>query len=797
MTRTWTPLTSFVGRAGDTADITRLLDEYRLVTVTGPGGVGKTRLAAEVALRMEGRFPDGMWFIELGPVTDAAHVATEVMSALGIQQHPGTPPLEVLAEALAPRRLLLILDNCEHVLPAVADVCGTLLGSADEVRILATSREQLGMGGERQYRLAPLELPGSDEPAAVSQSAAAALFTERARQADPRFTLDVESAPLVTRVVTGLDGMPLAIELAAARVEALGMAGLAERLDDVLRLLTRKDPLAAERHRSLAAVADWSYQLLAEPEQRAFRRLAVLPGPFTLAAAQSVAGPDAGPIAARLVDCSLLVPPRLGADGRTRYRMLQTLRAYALTRLREAGEEHQTTAAMAAAARSAAKRVAVELEASQDRERDAMRRLDAEDAILSWVLDHDPDGALPLAGALAPWLHYRGRDAEALERLRAAVARSTPASQGWARAHLWLGHILSASYDLAGALGSFTMAIEGYASMEPCYDMVAALVGRAVVRLYRGEAPETVDDARRALTVARGLGDRAAELHALTGLSLTAYFAGDTAEALDWARGAQAILASDVRADEGRWSRYFLATTLTRVGELDLARRLCATGLALARQADDLAHLGALLGTMATLERLAGNLAEARTHLREAADIASRTGVHVVLVNLIEECGYLCAETGRWANAVTLWAAHAADRTRRGLPGETLEHHRRLEYLRRIEQALEPGQLREARERGTMMTLAAAAELIILMTAPAQETAAQQKATGPAPGKLLSPRERELVTLVAQGRTNGEIAALLHISVRTVASHLDRIRDKTGNRRRADLTRLAIEENLV
>jgi len=356
----WTPLTSFVGRAEDTAEIARLLDEHRLVTVTGPGGVGKTRLAAEVALRMGSQFPDGIWFIELGPVTDVAHVATEVMSALGIQQHPGTPPLEALAEALAPRRLLFILDNCEHVLPAVADICVILLGRADEVRILATSREQLGMGDERRYRLAPLELPDSDELAVVSQSAAA-LFTERARQADPRFPLDDESAPLVTRVVTGLDGMPLAIELAAARVEALGIVGLAERLGDALRLLTRGDPLAAERHRSLAAVADWSYQLLTEPEQRAFRRLAVLAGPFTLAAAQSVAGPDAGLIAARLVDCSLLVPPRTGADGRTRYRMLQSLRAYALARLREAGEERQATAAMAAAARSAVERVAAEL----------------------------------------------------------------------------------------------------------------------------------------------------------------------------------------------------------------------------------------------------------------------------------------------------------------------------------------------------------------------------------------------------------------------------------------------------
>ena len=307
MTGIWTPLTSFVGRAHDVAELTRLLDDYRLVTVTGPGGVGKTRLATEVARRLEDRFPDGVWLVELGAVADAAQVPTEVTSALGVQQDPGRPPLEVLAEVLAPRRLLLILDNCEHVLPAVAELCGVLLTGADEVRVLATSREQLGVGGEARYRLSPLELPGSDEPGAVGNSAAAALFVERA--------------------------------LAAARVEALGLAGLADRIDDALRLLTGKDLIAADRHKSLAAVADWSYPLLAGPEQRVFRRLALFPGPFTLDAAEAVAGPEAGPVVLRLVDCSLLVPPRPGADQRPRYTMLQTLRAYALTRLREAVEE--------------------------------------------------------------------------------------------------------------------------------------------------------------------------------------------------------------------------------------------------------------------------------------------------------------------------------------------------------------------------------------------------------------------------------------------------------------------------
>ncbi|MGH3169411.1 MAG: ATP-binding protein [Trebonia sp.] len=801
----WAPLTSFIGRENDAAELTRLLNRNRLVTVTGPGGVGKTRLATEVARRAEDWFPDGVWFIELSAITDAAQVPTELASVLGARLVRGRPALEVLAEALAPRQLLLVLDNCEHVLSAVAELCGVLLSSADEVRVLATSREPIGVGGETRYRLSSLELPGSGEPGAVEQSAAAALFTERARQADPRFSLDSQSAPLVARVVTQLDGMPLAIELAAVRVEALGLAGLADRIDDAPRLLAGGNRFAAARHWSLDAVADWSYRLLTKPEQRVFRRLAVFPGPFTLEAAEAVAGPDAGPVVLRLVDCSLLVPPRLGADGRSRYAMLLTLRDYGLARLREASEEPQMRAALAAFAWSVAGQVAAGLETS-DREHDALRWLDAEAATLSqgmgWALDHDPDGGLRLAAALGHWLRSRGRLAEAYEWLRTAIARASPADQAsalgpaWAKAQRWLGYTLSSSTDLAGALDCYTAAVRTRTSQGPSHELVASLVERAVVRLNIGEDPATVDDARRALALARGLGDTTGELMALTGLSLTAYYAGDAAggsdwtEVLDWARQAQELLPLDISPYESRWCHYILATVLTETRELESARRVSEAGLVLSRRADDLVNLVGLLFTMAILDRLAGDLTGARAHLAEGTTIAARNGDHVNLTNLIEECGSLCAETGRCADAVTLWAAHSADRTRRGLPRETVNRSR-AEQMRRIERALAPGQLREAQERGARMAVSVAAELVLVITTAAPES------PEPAPGRLLSPRERELVTLVAQGNTNAEIAARLHISVRTVASHLDRIRDKTGCRRRADLTRLALEAGLV
>jgi non-specific serine/threonine protein kinase len=784
-----------VGRGNDAAELTKLLEDNRLVTVTGPGGVGKTRLATELARQVQDQFPDGVWFVELGAAAEA-QVTAEVMSVLGVRQDPGRPALKVLAEMLAPRRLLLILDNCEHVLPAVAELCAVLLGSADEVRVLATSREQLGLRGELWYRLSPLELPASDDPEAVRESAAAALFAERAGRADPGFTLSQENAPLVARVVSRLDGMPLGIELAAARVEALGMAGLASRLDDALRLLTGKDPLAADRHRSLAAVSDWSYRLLTEPEQRVFRRLAVFPGPFTLEAAEAVAGPDAGLIVLRLVDCSLLVPPRPGADQRTRYTMLQTLRAYALTRLREAGEEPQAMAALAAFASSVAEQAAAELEAS-DTELGALRWLDAEDATLSralgWALEHDPYCALRLATALAPRLRQRGRVAEARTMLSAALARSSPDVETWAKAQLWLGYLSSDSADSADGADHHTAIIAAYQDRKPSRVLVTALAGgRAVARVNLRDIPGAVDDARQALAAARELGDQESELLALTALSLTVYYAGDAVEAMDWIRQAQQLLPLDLPGDEPRWCHYILAMVLSEIGELDAARLVCEAGLARSRQVDDLSNLIPLLEVMADIERLAGNPTAAGVYLSEAFGVASRIGHSLCLGSLIAHCGRLCAATGRWADAVTLWAAVAAAWKRRGRPTELVDEDHRVRYMPQIEQALEPGQLREAEERGARMPFSAAVELAVMVA-----TAVQEKPKEPAQGKLLSPRERELVTLVAQGRTNAEIAAQLFISVRTVTSHLDRIRDKTGYRRRADLTRLALEESLV
>jgi predicted ATPase len=215
-------LTSFVGRAGPVREVAGLLERHRLVTVTGPGGMGKTRLAGEVARRVAGRFADGAWLAELAPVQDPAQVAAQVAAALGVREQPGVPAAETVVRVLARQQLLLVLDNCEHLIGAAAQLCAGLLAACDDVRVLATSREPLRVAGEARYRLGSLALPGGDDPGDAGGSEAVALFADRARQADTGFALDGTTVLAAASLVTRLDGMPLAIELAAARVEALG-----------------------------------------------------------------------------------------------------------------------------------------------------------------------------------------------------------------------------------------------------------------------------------------------------------------------------------------------------------------------------------------------------------------------------------------------------------------------------------------------------------------------------------------------------------------------------------------------
>ena len=785
-------LTSFVGRAGSMCEVAGLLAEYRLVTVTGPGGAGKTRLAGQVARAVAGRFADGAWLAELAPVGDPAQVAGAVAAALGVREQPGVPAAEAVARVLARRQLLLVLDNCEHLIGAAAELCGALLAACDDVRVLATSREPLRVAGEARYRLGPLALASPGDAAGGSE--AVALFADRARQADAQFALTGETEPAVARLVARLDGMPLAIELAAARVEAVGAVQLADRLDDRFGLLAGGDRLAPERHQSLAAAVEWSYRLLGEEEQRVFRAVSVFPGPFTLEAAEAVAGPAAGEVVLRLVECSLLVPPREGPDGRWRYSMLQTLRAYGARLLAGSGEQDAAAAKLAGWALGAAEQASAGLR-SAGGEAAAARWLDAEDAtlaqVLAWAMDHDDaDLTLQLVAALGWWWSLRGRLAGKERLLREAAGRAVPGSDGWCAAQLWLSYAVLFSGDPAAALGHFTVLRDAAAQRGPCPPLVDALAGQAGALFQMGRHAEAADDARAALAVTREIGYPLGEVLALGQLAVAASYNGDPDGAVQLARQAGMITAA-IPGFIARWPSCLLAHALTEAGDLAAAETVSAAALTRSRDVGDLRNLSDLRSTMVILDLEAGRHREAAAHLREQLQIITRSGEWGYLDDVLDCCGLLCAATGRPAEAVTAWAARAALHRHQQVQDWPPEARRRERPLRQARQELGPGRTQAAEERGAAMSLDTAAEYALMLTDPGPP---QPAAAGPG---TLSARERELVTLVARGRTDAQIAAQLYISIRTVRSHLDRIRDKTGCRRRADLTRLALTADLI
>ncbi|HSC00695.1 MAG TPA: tetratricopeptide repeat protein, partial [Burkholderiaceae bacterium] len=336
------PVTSFIGRQRELGEVTQRLAQTRLMTLLGTGGLGKTRLAIQTARSMLGEFADGAWFVDLAPLSDPAHVPQAVASALRIKEEPGRTSIDALLQHLGPRELLLVLDNCEHVVQAAAELTHRLLASAADVRVLATSREPLHITGEVGYVLSPMELP--DErgctDAQLRASEAVRLFVERAQAVQPGFAIDTTNAATVVEICRRLDAIPLAIELAAARMRSLSIDQVAQRLNDRFRLLTGGDRTAMARQQTLRALIDWSHDLLGAPERTLLRRLAVFAGGWALDAAESVgaddslAGDDVVDVLAQLVDRSLVSV----ASGGQRYRLLESVRAYALERLEESGD---------------------------------------------------------------------------------------------------------------------------------------------------------------------------------------------------------------------------------------------------------------------------------------------------------------------------------------------------------------------------------------------------------------------------------------------------------------------------
>ena len=424
----------------------------------------------------------------------------------------------------------------------------------------------------------------------------------------------------------------------------------------------------------------------------------------------------------------------------------------------------------------------------------AARRLDAEDAtirqVLDWAAEHDPAAALRLAVALARWWFLRGRLAGHSQLLREAAGRAVPGSDGWCSAMFWLGYTAQWSGDLAAALRLFTELRDAVADRGPCRALADALSGRSGALGQMGRFAEAAEEARRSLAVARELGYPAGEVLALGGLSVIAVQVGDLDSALKASRQAAQITAC-VPGVTARFVSYNLTFVLIEAGDVAAADRICTETLARSRDAGDLWHQVGLLPMMVSLDLAAGRIQDAAVHLRESLQLTMRTGEWLSVCDNLDCCGHLCAATGHFAEALTAWASLAALRRQEKIPDLPLAARRRDKPLRRVRRALGPARARAAEERGAAMSAAAAAEYALMLADPGQPESAT-----PGQGRL-SARERQLVALVAQGRSDAQIAAELYISIRTVRSHLDRIGDKTGCRRRVDLTRLALSAELI
>ena len=495
-------LTSFVGRDAELTQVRGLLSENRLLTLTGAGGAGKTRLAVQLAGQLTGEFSDGVWYVDLAPITDAELVPLTVARTLGLPDQPGRSTMDTLTRFIADRQMLVVLDNCEHLLDASAALTNTLLGAAAGLTLLATSREPIGVAGEVSWRVPSLSL--ADE--------AIELFTDRARHARPEFVVTDDNAAVVAEICARLDGLPLAIELAAARVRALSLAEILDSLHDRFRLLTGGARTAVRRQQTLRASVDWSHALLTEPERVLFRRLAAFLGGFDLDGAQSVCGGGDVERYQVLDQLSLLVDKSLvvadSSRGRTRYRLLETVRQYALEKLGESGEadavrsrhrDHYTSLA-----------ALLDAPAGSDYERrveQAETEIDNLRAAFGWSRENSAiEQALTLASSLQPLWQARGRIREGLTWFDTALA------------------------DLDAQHAGVAAGVRA-----------RALADRAVVATFAGAA-EGLDQAQQALVIARQLDEPALLARALTACGYIAGFfdaeaaRGYLAEALGLAR---------------------------------------------------------------------------------------------------------------------------------------------------------------------------------------------------------------------------------------------------------------------
>mgnify|MGYP000094201952 CR=1 FL=1 len=780
------PLSSFVGREAEIAAARAFVADgrVRLLTLIGPGGVGKTRLAIRLGEEAAAAFADGVVFVSLAAIADPELVAPAIARDLGLREVSVESPAERVAAYLRDRRVLLILDNVEQVQSAAPRIAA-LLAACPGVVAVATSRVPLNVVGEQRLPVEPLPLPtaGHGDGAgrwaldAIAASPAVQLFVTRAEAVDPWFALDDGNAEAIAAICRRLDGLPLAIELAAARTHVLEPADLLARLSPALPLLTKGPDDAPDRLRTMRGAIAWSHDLLTAEEQRLFRRLAVFAGGFTLDAAEAVgrresdvarttgrSAFDSRPptsdsvlgLVASLVDKSLV--QRTTSAGGSRFAMLETIREFALEQLAASGEAEDIAGHHAAWCVALAEEVR---QSGRLSHRDGLALLEAEHpnlrAALAWLLERDEAAALYLAGELAEFWMRHGH---------------------WVEGGAWLERLLAAN--------------DGGATAE----RASALVGLSMLMWARRDfalARALLDEAE---ATARAVGDAGALAYARLHQGYVATFSGDFDLAL--ARGEECLhtchaIPQGFSCNGALW---LLARATLARGENDRARQLHERLLAASQtQGDDISVANALLGLGILAERR-GDLAQALTGFVDAATTCLRFGDAMFLGYCFDLAGMAAVAAGRPEPAVRLFAAVKALQGSIGIaPGPSLhvdpEGHQRAVDAARA--ALGDERFARAWADGAVLTRdAAIAEIVAL----ADEARAASGALA-LPERDLTPRERDVLRLVAQGWSDKEIAAALGIGRRTASTHVAAIRAKLGAASRSAAAAIAARDRLV
>jgi non-specific serine/threonine protein kinase len=811
-------LTTFVGREAAVARLQELLDPLqvvtpptRLVTLTGAGGSGKTRLALQVARRMAVAFRDGAWFADLSSISDPTLVSTVVLSALGSPQAADATPLQSLLRYLSGRRLLLVLDNCEHLVGACAELVSVLLGADAGLQVLATSREALRAPGEVTWRVPSLEVPeiaGIASPRRVLRYEAAQLFVDRLRQVDVDFVLTDAHAAAVAHICRRLDGIPLALELAAALATAMSVEDIAARLDDRLDLLTAGSRTALPRQQTLRAAIDWSHDRLSESERVLFRRLSVFANGWTLEAAQAVCADDALArpeilrLLMRLIDQSLVSVQV--HDSHTRYRLLESVRLYAAERLHAAREAPAVQARYVAWCLDFAERGAAGLQGPEQFV--WMRQLTVEHDNLRAVLD---------ACAVDP------------------IATETELRMVAAMARFWLAHqAREARHRLAITLER--------AAATPSSARAAALTWQAVYELQHGNTVLGHDLALRAGAEARTAGDTRTASRALRVLAWS-LDDDDPAERVALLEEALTLARADGGAGHVSNHLAWLAQAVADTGDRERARTLAEEAEELAREGSDsfrrvIPSIG--LGWLAVADN---RLDDATRYFQTAVDVGTEFGYYRVLgvfglgqislrrndlekarqqyrqalidlremapgsVYLAEGLPYAASleyDMGRYERAHRLMGAYERWRAASRSGGGTWEPlmwsglGRSLVQLPPV--STDPV-LIQARIDGRAMSLdAAAAYALELVEADSIVLAARASpsASDPTTAPVLTSREQEVARLLAAGRSNRDIADTLVITEATVEVHVKHILSKLGLRSRSQVAPWAAEQRV-